>query len=243
MLTRWTPFKDLVSIDLMVPGRLPVLAAHFLAAKLAYLPAAVSAVPNGVWLSQPQIWFYSSTEMLIDIMALIRDERYRIVFLDYRKVSDAMQRKVAQEARRQGLHPVIWVQSPQYRSMSIRDLVHEARHGDGLQIDDHFFANYSLADFYRLRRLYAKPIFCSIQPFQAGLVPPNGCNQIDVQCYTTQTFQQCVKLADRLGAVVSLSSKNTFKYKTDLGGRLFNTFLWPGSETRTTGQRRKGTRF
>lgn len=204
------------------------MASHVSAARLAVLPVAVIAVPNGVWLSQPQIWFYSSTERLTNIMALIRAEHYKIVFLDYRKVPDPLQQEVAQEARRQGLRPVVWVQSPQYRSMSIPDLVHEARHGDGIQVDDHFFANYSLADFYRLRLLYSKPIFCSIQPFQAALAPPNGCNQIDVQCYTTPGFQQCVKLADRLGAVVSLSTTDTLGYKSTLGGRLFNTFLWPG---------------
>ena len=210
------------------------IGPHLAATGLALAPGIGHALPNGTWLSQPQIWFYSSTHRLTDIMAQIRVEQYTVVFLDYRKVSDPVQREVAREARRQGLRPVVWVQSPQYRSMSISDLVHEARHGDGIQVDDHFFANYSLADFYRLRRLYSKPIFCSIQPFQARLVPPGGCNQIDVQCYTTQQFQKCIKLADRLGAVVSLSSKNTLGYKKTLGKRLFNTFLWPGMKTRTT---------
>jgi hypothetical protein len=112
--------------------------------------------------------------------------------------------------------------------MSIADLIHEARHGDGIQVDDHFFANYRLVDFYRLRRSYGKPIFCSIQPFQANLIPPSGCNQLDVQCYTQETFQECIKLADRLGAVVSLSTENTLRYQKSLGQRRFNTFLWPG---------------
>ena len=58
--------------------------------------------------------------------------------------------------------------------------------------------------------LYAKPIFCSIQPFQASLVPRTGCNQLDVQCYTAQQFPHCLQVADRLG------------------GRSFNTFLWEG---------------
>jgi hypothetical protein len=193
---------------------------------VAFVPGAVAAAPNGTWLSQPQIWFYNHRQALTQVMARIRAERYRVVFLDYRKVSDPVQRKVAGEARRHGLIPVVWVQSPQYRSMSVQDLVHEARHGDGIQVDDHFFANYSLMDFYRLRRLYAKPIFCSIQPFQAALLPAGGCNQLDVQCYTTQNFQRCIELADRLGAVVSLSSRNTLGYRSTLGGRLFNTFLW-----------------
>ncbi len=191
-------------------------------------PAVAAAEPNGTWLSQPQIWYYNSRNVLPQIMARIREERYKLVFLDYRKVPDSVQRQVAKEAREQGLMPVVWVQSPQYRSMSIPDLVHEARHADGIQVDDHFFANYSLADFYRLRRSYAKPIFCSIQPFQAGLVPPGGCNQLDVQCYTSQTFRQCVTLAGRLGAVVSLSTAQTLRYRGTLGRRPFNTFLWPG---------------
>lgn len=197
-------------------------------AGIALAPLMASAAPNGTWLSQPQIWYYSSTNQMGQIMAQMRSVRYRVVFLDYRKVSEPMQKHVAQEARSHGLMPVVWVQSPQYRSLSVPDLLHEARHGDGIQVDDHFFANYTLADFYRLRQLYTKPIFCSIQPFQVALVPPRGCNQLDVQCYTVQTFQQCVKTADRLGAVVSLSEKNTLSYQNSLGTRHFNIFLWPG---------------
>jgi hypothetical protein len=161
-------------------------------------------------------------------MARIRDSNYRVVFLDVRRVSDPMQREAAQAARRQGLLPVVWVQSPEYRGLRIDELVQEARHGDGIQVDDHFFAHYTLKDFYLLRRMYTKPIFCSIQPFQARLVPTAGCNQIDVQCYTAQQFQQCLKVADRLGAVVSLSSENTLRYRRQLGDRPFNTFLWQG---------------
>jgi hypothetical protein len=203
-------------------------AAALAASSLLPVPAAqASAVPNGTWLSQPQIWFYSSRGQLPQVMARIRAQRYRVVFLDVRKVDDAVQREVAQEARRQGLIPVVWVQSPQYRRMGIADLVHDARHGDGIQVDDHFFANYSLAAFYALRQVYTKPIFCSIQPFQAAILPPSGCNQLDVQCYTATTFQGCVKLADRLGAVVSLSTQNTLGYQGGLGRRSFNTFLWP----------------
>ncbi|MEO1002905.1 MAG: hypothetical protein AAFX65_07330 [Cyanobacteria bacterium J06638_7] len=200
-----------------------------MAAGLALAPQARGAVANGTWLSQPQIWFYSSNQRLSEIMGRIRAERYRVVFLDVRNVADAVQQQVAREARRQGLIPVVWVQTPQYRSMSVSDLIHEARHGDGIQVDDHFFANYQMADFYRLRWLYSKPIYCSIQPFQARLVPRSGCNQLDVQCYTSQTFQSCVKLADQLGAVVSLSTTNTLKHQGTIGGRLFNTFLWPAA--------------
>ncbi|WP_233831095.1 MULTISPECIES: hypothetical protein [unclassified Synechococcus] len=204
------------------------IASRLTAAGLALLPLAADAAPNGTWLSKPQIWFYTSTNTITQTLARMRAARYRVVFLDYRNVADPVQQHVAQEARQQGLMPVVWVQSPQYRSMSIPDLVNEARHGDGIQVDDHFFANYTRADFYRLRQLYTKPIFCSIQPFQVALLPPGGCNQLDVQCYTAQTFQQCVKTADRLGAVVSLSTKNTLGYQNSLGTRRFNTFLWPG---------------
>lgn len=204
-------------------------ACRLLAAALALGAAAqVQAAPNGTWLSQPQIWYYATQRSLSGVMARIRASHYRVVFLDVRKVSDAMQREAAEAARRQGLMPVVWVQSPQYRRLRIHDLVHEARHGDGIQVDDHFFANYTMADFYLLRHLYPKPIFCSIQPFQAGLVPRVGCNQLDVQCYTAQQFQHCLQVADRLGAVVSLSTRNTLGYRSQLGGRSFNTFLWEG---------------
>ena len=199
---------------------------------LLLAPGSVGAEPNGTWLSQPQIWYYNSKQLLPEVMERIRAENYKLVFLDYRNVSDSVQQLVAKEAREQGLVPIVWVQSPQYRSMTVSDLVREARHADGIQVDDHFFANYSLRDFYRLRRAYPKPIFCSIQPFQARLVPPGGCNQLDVQCYTSQTFRQCVMLADRLGAVVSLSTVRTLRYRGTLGGTSFNTFLWPGFTTR-----------
>ncbi|WP_053068407.1 hypothetical protein [Synechococcus sp. GFB01] len=215
----------------MVPRCTRALGAagcRFLAASLALGAAAVQAAPNGTWLSQPQIWYYATRRSLEMTMAQIRASNYRMVFLDVRKVSDAMQREAAEAARRQGLLPVVWVQSPQYRALRVEDLVHEARHGDAIQVDDHFFANYSLADFHRLRQIYTKPIFCSIQPFQAGLVPSAGCNQLDVQCYTAQQFQTCLKVADRLGAVVSLSTQNTLGHQSRLGGRLFNTFLWQG---------------
>lgn len=198
------------------------------AAALAFSATGVQAAPNGTWLSQPQIWYYASRQSLNGVMADIRGSDFKVVFLDVRRVSEAMQREAAQAARRQGLMPVVWVQSPQYRALAIHDLVYEARHGDAIQVDDHFFANYSLQDFHLLRRLYPKPIFCSIQPFQASLVPTAGCNQLDVQCYSAPQFQQCLKLADRLGAVVSLSSENTLRFRSQLGDRSFNTFLWQG---------------
>jgi hypothetical protein len=43
-----------------------------------------------------------------------------------------------------------------------------------------------------------------------------------------QQFQKCLKLADQLGAVVSLSSANTLQFRSQLGDRAFNTFLWQG---------------
>jgi uncharacterized lipoprotein YddW (UPF0748 family) len=215
----------------MVPRWLRALAVagcRAIAPALGLGAAAVQAAPNGTWLSQPQIWYYASRQSLSGVMAQIRASNYRVVFLDVRKVSDAMQQEAVEAARQQGLLPVVWVQSPQYRRMRITDLVHEARYADGIQVDDHFFANYTQADFYHLRQIYTKPIFCSIQPFQAGLVPRTGCNQLDVQCYTAQQFPNCLKLADQLGAVVSLSTENTLGRRSQLADRPFNTFLWHG---------------
>ena len=223
-------FQPTSPVDVMRCKSFYLFSLPVFIAMMGFLPAAADAAPNGAWLSQPQIWFYSSTKKLRSVMTSIRNENYKFVFLDYRKVSDAMQQEVAEEARKQGLKPVVWVQSPQYRAMTIQDLVYEARHGDAIQVDDHFFANYSLSDFYRLRQLYSKPIFCSIQPFQARIIPKRGCNQLDLQCYTNQSFQGCLKLADRLGAVVSLSTKNTIGRRRSLGRRRFNIFLWHGKE-------------
>ena len=39
---------------------------------------AQAAVPNGTWLSRPQIWFHTSTNTLSQIMERIRGQRYRI---------------------------------------------------------------------------------------------------------------------------------------------------------------------
>jgi hypothetical protein len=159
----------------------------------------------------------------------IQRQNYQVVFLDFRGVPDGVQQQVSQEARAQELMPVIWVQSPQYRSLTVTELIHEARHGDGIQVDDHFFAHYSGRQFQSLGFQYQKPIFCSIQPFQAAKVSSGRCNQLDVQCYTNQKFQSCIALADRLKAVVSLSEKETFRYREQLGVRRFNVFLWPYS--------------
>lgn len=200
------------------------------AASGALLPAAAMATPNGTWLSQPQIRFHTSNNTLDQVMATIRSQHYKTVFLDFRNVSDADQQRVSQSARQHQLISIVWVQSPQYRSLTVQQLVHEARYGDGIQVDDHFFSNYSLADFYALRSQYNKQIFCSIQPFQASQVPTSGCNQLDVQCYASSGFQSCLKLADRLRAVVSLSSTDTYRYIERLGGRTFNVFLWPYSK-------------
>lgn len=193
-------------------------------------PELAMAVPNGVWLSQPQIQFHWSSNTLDQVMADIQAQNYQVVFLDFRNVPDAVQQQTAQTARQQGLIPVVWVQSPQYRSLTVPDLIYEARHGDGIQVDDHFFANYSQEDFRALRSQYNQAIFCSIQPFQSALVPETGCNQLDVQCYTSNNFTGCEELADRLKAVLSLSQENTYKYKEQFGGRRrFNVFLWPYS--------------
>ncbi len=193
------------------------------------LPEIAMATPNGTWLSQPQIRFHSSNNTLDRVMATIRAQQYRVVFLDFRNVSDAVQQEVSLSAHQNHLLSIVWVQSPQFRSLTVQQLMHEARYGDGIQVDDHFFTNYTAQDFYTLRSQYGKQIFCSIQPFQAARVPTNGCNQLDVQCYTSNSFQSCVKLADRLKAVVSLSSVDTFRHADRLGGRAFNVFLWPNS--------------
>ena len=202
-------------------------ALLFSLASLLVVPKALSATPNGTWLSKPQIWYYTSTHRLAPVLAQMRFQQYKVVFLDYRKVPEQMQQEVSQESRRQGLIPVVWVQSPYYRSLSIPELVYEARNGDGIQVDDHFFSHYTLKEFYALRRLYTKPIYCSIQPSQVKQAPPGGCNQIDVQCYSSNGFEDCVKLTDRIGAVVSLSASETLGYHNELGERRFNNFLWP----------------
>lgn len=196
----------------------------FSLASLLLVPRAVGAIPNGTWLSRSQIRYYASTHRLKQVLAQIRFQHYKVVFLDYRHVPEQVQQEVSREARSQGLTPVVWVQSP---SVRISKLVYEARNGNGIQVDDHFFSRYTLREFHALRRLYTRRIFCSIQPKQFTQVPPRGCNQLDVQCYASNGFKHFVKLANRLGAVVSLSTSETLKYRKTLGKRRFNTFLWP----------------
>jgi hypothetical protein len=163
----------------------------------------------------------------VGVMKDIQSQNYKVVFLDFRGVSDEVQRRVSREAREYKLMPVVWVQSPLYRSLTVAGLIHEARPGDGIQVDDHFFAHYSEREFQSLDFQYRKPIFCSIQPFQADLVKRGRCNQLDVQCYATENFRNCIALAERLDAVVSLSEQDTFRYREQLGARPFNVFLWP----------------
>ncbi|MGB7416888.1 MAG: hypothetical protein WA902_22020, partial [Thermosynechococcaceae cyanobacterium] len=141
----------------------PSLQLLLVAMGWGLFPSLAKAVPNGTWLSKPQIWYYTSTNTLDQALAGIRAQQYRVVFLDYRNVSDADQRNVSQKVRQQGLVPVVWIQTPQYRSLTVQQLVYESRNGDGIQIDDHFFTHYSQADFYALRSQYTKPIYCSIQ--------------------------------------------------------------------------------
>jgi hypothetical protein len=198
---------------------------------IVLLPGTAGAEPFGTWLSKPQIAFHTSNNTLSSALAQIKSQRYRVVFLDYRNVSDATQQQVSQTVRQQSLMPVVWIQSPQFRFLSVNQFLYEARNGDGIQLDDHFFENYSLRDFYTLRSNYTKPIFCSIQPFQAAKVPPRGCNHIDVQCYSSYSFKHCLNLAGRLNAATSLSAQQTFQYRTQMTGRQFNVFLWPYSNT------------
>lgn len=199
-------------------------------AVLASLPTAANATPNGAWLSKPQIWFHSSNQTLDAVMARMEQEQYDYVFLDYRHVDEEMRQAVAQSAQQHNLSPIVWIQSPQLRSMSIEDMIAEAEHADGIQVDDHFFTHYSQQDFQLLRAQYDKEILCSIQPFQVNKIPSYGCDQLDVQCYTPTSFQQCLKLADNLDAVLSLSSTSTINHQQQLWGRSHNVFLWPHSD-------------
>jgi hypothetical protein len=195
------------------------------------LPRTAGAEPFGTWLSKPQITFHTSNNTLPSALAQIKAQQYKVVFLDYRNVSDAIQQQVSFAARQQRLIPVVWIQSPQFRFLNVNQFLHEARNGDGIQVDDHFFENYSLKDFYALRSHYTKPIFCSIQPFQVAKVPPQGCNHIDVQCYSSYSFKHCLNLARKLNAATSLSAQQTFQYRTQMTDRQFNVFLWPYSNT------------
>ncbi len=215
----------------------PASLKFFLTSALVGLTAAIAlhqesanASPYGTWLSKPQIMFHLSNGTLGPALQRMRAQQYRVVFLDFRHVSDLDQQKVAQVARQSQLMSITWIQSPQFRSLSVQQLMDEGRHTDGIQVDDHYFTHYSRSDFYALRSQYRKQIFCSIQPFQAAIVPPTGCNQIDVQCYSPVKFKQCMGLADRLRAVPSLSTQNTLGYRNLMGERSFNVFLWPHTD-------------
>ncbi|HEY9823978.1 MAG TPA: hypothetical protein V6D19_00905 [Stenomitos sp.] len=188
------------------------------------------ALPNGTWLSKPQLAFHLSNGTLNSVMDRIRMQRYRVVFLDVRNLSDLAQRQVTYTARQYQLVPIAWIQSPQFRALSVQQIMDEGRYADGIQVDDHFFSHYSRSAFYALRSQYPKYIFCSIQPFQAASAPQTGCNQRDVQCYSPIGFDKCVELADRLKAVTSLAAQSTLSYSTRMGGRAFNVFLWPHSD-------------
>jgi hypothetical protein len=203
-----------------------VLASAF----VGFTALIADALPNGTWFSKPQIMFHLSNATLDPVMQRVRAQRYRVVFLDFRHVSDLDQQRVVQTVRQNQLVPVAWIQSPQFRALSVQQLAEEGQYTDGIQVDDHFFTHYSRSAFYALRSQYRKPIYCSIQPFQAALVPPSGCNQVDVQCYSPINVKQCVGLADRLRAITSLSAQNTLSYRDLMGGRSFNVFLWPHSD-------------
>lgn len=205
------------------------LKSFLFSSVLLAVPQVAHAAPTGTWLSQPQIRYHVSSNTLMEAMAKIKQQNYKVVFLDYRNVSDDVQQKVSQAARENHLKPVVWIQSPQLRSLSVSQLINEAKHTDGLQVDDHYFKHYSSKDFAELRSAYSKPIYCSIQPFQSKQLPKRGCNQVDVQCYTPSTLRRCMGLADRLNAVTSLATKRTLKYRQKLGNRKFNVFLWPNS--------------
>jgi hypothetical protein len=111
---------------------------------------AIAGVPNGTWLSQPQIRFYSSNNILDQAMTDIKSQGYKVVFLDFRGVGDEVQQQVSEKARKQRLIPVIWIQSPQYRSLTVLEMIRAARYGDGIQVDDHFFSHYSPREFQSL---------------------------------------------------------------------------------------------
>jgi hypothetical protein len=207
-----------------------VLQSFLVSVLLGLTTAVANASPYGTWLSKPQIMFHLTNGTLEPAMARMKAQQYSVVFLDFRNVPDPEQQRVVQIARQYQLMPIAWIQSPQFRSLSVQQLMDEGRYTDGIQVDDHFFSNYSRADFQALRSQYKKSIFCSIQPFQASVVPRSGCNKLDVQCYSPKSFRQCLGLADRLGAITSLSTENTWVHRDRMGGRSFNVFLWPHSD-------------
>jgi hypothetical protein len=74
-------------------GMLKVFTLLLSVAPLMLAPEVVSAIPNGTWLSKPQIWYFTSTHQIERVMTQIRLQQYKVVFLDYRKVSEQMQQK------------------------------------------------------------------------------------------------------------------------------------------------------
>ncbi len=203
------------------------LVVALISASPAHAEAAAGAAPNGTWLSQPQIWFHSTRGSLGQVMAQIRREQYRFVFLDYRRVSDAMQREVAQQARAHGLIPVVWVQSPSTgawasASWSMRPAMAMASRWMTISSRTTACPTSTAAAGLHQTDLLQHPALPGRHHAAGGLQP--------ARCAVLhgQTFSSCVKLADRLGAVVSLSTAGTLGRRSSLGGRRFNTFLWPG---------------
>ena len=97
---------------------------------LGLIPAIAEAYPraNGTWLSKPQITFHTSNNTLDPVMNRMKNQRYKYVFLDVRHVSDSVQQQVTHKIREYGMVPIVWIQSPQLRRMSVQDLIHEARY-------------------------------------------------------------------------------------------------------------------
>lgn len=55
---------------------------------LLWPSSVLAGIPNGTWLSQPQIRYYSSSNLLSQVMQDIQRQQYRVVFLDFRGVPD-----------------------------------------------------------------------------------------------------------------------------------------------------------
>lgn len=217
------------NLKLVLNHQLIRFGAFLAGTMLASVPLAAQASPNGAWLSKPQIWFHASNQTMDAVMARMQIEQYDYVFLDYRNLDDEIRQQAFESAKKHNLSPIVWIQSPQLRSMKVEDLIQEASYADGLQVDDHFFTHYSPQDFQALRAQYDKKILCSIQPFQVSQIPVYGCDQLDLQCYAPASFQQCMTLANNLNAVLSLSSTSTISHQPQLSERAHNVFLWPHS--------------
>jgi hypothetical protein len=74
---------------------------------IVLFPSAAGAKPFGTWLSRLQIAFHTSNHTLSSALAQIRAQQHKVVFLDYRNVSDAIQQQVSQTVRQQSLMPVV----------------------------------------------------------------------------------------------------------------------------------------